>query len=173
MKLKRGYVQVYTGEGKGKTTATFGLALRAICAGYKVYIGQFMKGSSYSELKAPKYLPNLTIEQFGEPRSFRTAPTQREIDIANDGLKTIQAIINSGEYDVVVLDEINIALKYNIFTTEKVLSIIKNKPDHVELILTGRYAKKEIIEVADLVTEMRMLKHYYSEGVTARTGIEK
>ncbi|MEL3907840.1 MAG: cob(I)yrinic acid a,c-diamide adenosyltransferase [Treponemataceae bacterium] len=173
MKLKRGYVQVYTGDGKGKTTAAFGLALRAVCAGYKVFIGQFMKGSNYSELKAVEYLPNLKIEQFGNPRSFRNEPSQHDIDLANKGLKKIQAIVKSGEYDLVVMDEINIALKYNIFTTEKILDIIKNKAENVELILTGRYAKKEIIEAADLVTEMRMIKHYYTQGVKARTGIEK
>lgn len=172
MKLKRGYVQVYTGDGKGKTTASFGLALRAVCAGYKVYIGQFMKGANYSELKAPEYLPNLKIEQFGSTQFIHSTPSQRDIDMANEGLKKIQSIINSGEYDVVIMEEINVAMMYDIFPTEKILDIIKNKPEHVELVLTGRYAKREIIEVADLVTEMRMIKHYYLDGVQARKGIE-
>lgn len=170
--MKRGYVQVYTGNGKGKTTAAFGLALRAVCAGYKVYIGQFLKGMPYSELKAPEFLPNLVIEQYGTAQFVHNKPTQRDIDKAEEGLKKIEAIINSAEYDVVIMEEINVALMYGLLSTERILKIIKNKPETVELVLTGRYAKKEIIEAADLVTEMKMIKHYYNQGVSARKGIE-
>ena len=170
--MKRGYVQVYTGDGKGKTTAAFGLALRAVCAGYKVYIGQFLKGMPYSELKAPEFLPNLVIEQYGTAQFVHNEPTQRDIDKAEEGLKKIEAIINSAEYDVVIMEEINVALMYGLLSTERILKIIKNKPETVELVLTGRYAKKEIIEAADLVTEMKMIKHYYNQRVSARKGIE-
>ena len=170
--MKRGYVQVYTGDGKGKTTAAFGLALRAVCAGYKVYIGQFLKGMPYSELKAPEFLPNLVIEQYGTAQFVHNEPTQRDIAKAEEGLKKIEAIINSAEYDVVIMEEINVALMYGLLSTERILKIIKNKPETVELVLTGRYAKKEIIEAADLVTEMKMIKHYYNQGVSARKGIE-
>ncbi|MEL3904372.1 MAG: cob(I)yrinic acid a,c-diamide adenosyltransferase [Treponemataceae bacterium] len=170
--MKRGYVQVYTGDGKGKTTAAFGLALRAVCAGYKVYIGQFLKGMTYSELKAPEYLPNLLIEQYGTNQFVHNEPTQRDIDKAEAGLKKIEAIINSAEYDVVIMEEINVALMYGLLSTERILEIIKNKPETVELVLTGRYAKKEIMDAADLVTEMKMIKHYYNQGVPARKGIE-
>ena len=170
--MKRGYVQVYTGDGKGKTTAAFGLALRAVCAGYNVYIGQFLKGMPYSELKAPEFLPNLVIEQYGTAQFVHNEPTQRDIDKAEEGLKKIEAIINSAEYDVVIMEEINVALMYGLLSTERILKIIKNKPETVELVLTGRYAKKEIIEAADLVTEMKMIKHYYNQGVSARKGIE-
>ena len=170
--MKRGYVQVYTGDGKGKTTAAFGLALRAVCAGYKVYIGQFLKGMPYSELKAPEFLPNLVIEQYGTAQFVHNEPTQRDIDKAEEGLKKIEAIINSAEYAVVIMEEINVALMYGLLSTERILKIIKNKPETVELVLTGRYAKKEIIEAADLVTEMKMIKHYYNQGVSARKGLE-
>lgn len=170
--MKKGYVQVYTGDGKGKTTASFGLALRAICAGYKVYIGQFLKGMKYSELKAPEYLPNLTIEQYGEAHFVHNEPDERDIKRANEGLDKIEKIIMSGEYDLVIMEEINVALLYGLFGIGRVLDIIKNKPEGVELVLTGRYADKQIIEAADLVTEMKMVKHYFNEGVQARRGIE-
>lgn len=170
--MKQGYVQVYTGDGKGKTTAAFGLALRAICAGYKVYIGQFLKGMPYSELKAVDYLPNLKIEQYGTNQFVHGEPTQRDIDKAADGFKKITGIIMSGEYDVVIMEEINVAVMYGLIGTDAILDVIKNKPAGVELVLTGRYAKREIIEAADLVTEMKMIKHYFNEGVPARKGIE-
>lgn len=170
--MKKGYVQVYTGDGKGKTTASFGLALRAVCAGYKVYIGQFLKGMKYSELKAPEYLPNLKIEQYGEAHFVHNEPNETDIRKANEGLDKIEKIIMSGEYDVVIMEEINVALLYGLFEVERILNIIKNKPESVELVLTGRYANKQIIEAADLVTEMKMIKHYYNEGVQARRGIE-
>ena len=166
--MKKGYVQVYTGDGKGKTTAAFGLALRAVCAGYKVYIGQFLKGMNYSELKAPEYLPNLTIEQYGEAHFVHNDPTEKDIQRANEGLDKIEKIIMSGEYDVVIMEEVNVALLYGLFDIERILHIIKNKPESVELVLTGRYANKKIIEAADLVTEMKMIKHYFNDGVQAR-----
>ncbi len=167
-----GYVHVYTGNGKGKTTAAFGLALRAICAGKKVYIGQFIKGMKYSELDAVKYLPNLVIEQYGRNCFIKNKPTQQDIDLAQSGLKKVEEIILSGQYDIVILDEINVAIYYKLVETSQVVDIIKKRPENVEIILTGRYAPQELIDIADLVTEMQEVKHYYKQGVTARKGIE-
>ncbi|PIE98666.1 MAG: cob(I)yrinic acid a,c-diamide adenosyltransferase [Treponema sp.] len=170
--MKEGYIQVYTGDGKGKTTASFGLSLRAICAGYKVFIGQFLKGMKYSELKAVEYLPNLVIEQYGEPHFVHGTPSKKDIQKAVEGLERLENVIMSEEYDLVIMEEVNVALMLDLFETERVLKIMKNKPKSVELVLTGRYAKKEIMEAADLVTEMRMVKHYFNDGVKARKGIE-
>ena len=170
----KGYVQVYTGNGKGKTTAAIGLAVRAAGANLKVFIGQFVKGMHYSELESLKRFSDLiTIKQFGRECFIFHDPTEEDIKCARDGLQEAKEIINSGEYQVVILDEINIALYYNLFPIDEVIDIIKNKPENVELILTGRYAPQEIIDIADLVTEMREIKHYYVKGVVAREGIEK
>jgi len=171
-RLQKGYIHVYTGNGKGKTTAAFGLALRAVCAGKKVYIGQFIKGMRYSELDAPKYLPNLVVEQYGRGCFIFNSPTEEDIKLARQGLEKIARIIRSGEYDVVVMDEVNVAVYYKLFEPADVIEILKNKPEHVEIILTGRYAPQEFIDIADLVTEMREIKHYYQKGVLAREGIE-
>lgn len=169
-----GYVQVYTGTGKGKTTAAIGLAVRAAGANLKVYIAQFVKGMHYSELDSLKRFEDLiTIKQYGRDCFIFNDPKEEDIQCARDGLKEVENIIMSGEYDVVILDEINIALYYKLFPLEDVIRLIKNKPKHVELVLTGRYAPDEIIELADLVTEMREIKHYYEKGIMARSGIEK
>ncbi len=170
----KGYVQVYTGNGKGKTTAAIGLAVRAAGANLKVYIGQFVKGMHYSELNSLKRFDDLiTIKQYGRDCFIFNSPSEEDIKRAREGLKEVEDIIMSGKYNVVILDEINIALYYNLFPLEDVIRIIKNKPEHVELILTGRCAPQEIIDLADLVTEMREIKHYYQKGVVAREGIEK
>lgn len=170
--MEKGYVQVYTGNGKGKTTAAFGLCLRAICAGKKVFIGQFVKGMEYSELKAVELLPNLEIEQFGRGCFIRNEPSKEDFEAARAGLAKCKEVLKSGEYDVVVLDEINIAMFFKLISVEEVLELIKLKDEKTELILTGRYAPQEIIDAADLVTEMREIKHYYTKGVMARKGIE-
>ena len=169
----QGYIQVYTGNGKGKTTAALGLALRAVCAGKKVFMGQFIKGMAYSELTAPQWMPHFTIEQYGRDCFINNDPTAEDIAIAAAGLKKARQLLQSGEYDIFILDEINVALFYKLFTEEEVLALMKEKPSHVELILTGRYAPDSIIAHADLVTEMKEIKHYYQQGVAARTGIEK
>lgn len=170
----KGYVQVYTGDGKGKTTAAMGLALRAAGAGLKVFIGQFVKGMHYAELESLKRFSDLiNIKQFGRNCFIRNDPTEEDRKRAQEGLQEIRKIINSGEYQVVILDEINIALYYKLFPLEEVLELIQNKPQDIELILTGRRADPKIIELADLVTEMREIKHYYQKGVQARDGIEK
>ncbi|SMP69520.1 cob(I)yrinic acid a,c-diamide adenosyltransferase [Anoxynatronum buryatiense] len=168
----QGYIQVYTGNGKGKTTAALGLALRAICAGKKVFMGQFIKGMVYSELNAVQWLPGLVIEQFGRDCFIRNNPTEEDTRIALQGLERAREILKAGEYDVVILDEINVALYYQLFTQEAVLALMAEKPAHVELVLTGRYAPETIMNAADLVTEMKEVKHYYTKGVNARKGIE-
>ncbi len=170
--MEKGYIQVYTGNGKGKTTAALGLALRALCAGKKVYIGQFVKGMKYSEVKAEEYLPNLKIEQLGRRCFIEKAPEDEDIEAARSGLEKCREILRSGNYDVVIMDEINIALYFKLFSTRDVIDVLNEKQESTEVILTGRYAPEEIIEIADLVTEMKEIKHYYNEGVMARKGIE-
>ncbi|MEM3579689.1 MAG: cob(I)yrinic acid a,c-diamide adenosyltransferase [Candidatus Bathyarchaeia archaeon] len=173
-KLERGLVQVYTGDGKGKTSAAFGLALRAIGRGLKVYIIQFIKGGfDYGELYIVDRLPNLTLKAFGRGKFVTTQPpSEEDVKLAEEALRLAEKTIKSGEYDLVILDEINVALNLKLISLEKVLELIESKPKHVELVLTGRYAPKEIIDVADLVTEMREVKHPFKRGCQAREGIE-
>lgn len=170
--MDKGYVHVYTGNGKGKTTAALGLSLRAICAGKKVYFGQFIKGMEYSELKSQSLLPNFEIHQFGRDCFIFNDPTEEDIQLAKKGLDTCKAVLEEGKHHIVVLDELNIAIYYNLFTAEEAIDAIKNRASHVEVIVTGRYADKKLIEFADLVTEMKEIKHYYKQGVSARNGIE-
>ncbi|MCK4933737.1 cob(I)yrinic acid a,c-diamide adenosyltransferase [Candidatus Bathyarchaeota archaeon] len=173
-RLTKGLVQVYTGNGKGKTSAAFGLALRAVGRGLKVYIIQFIKGGfDYGELYAIKKLPNLKLEAFGHGR-FITEKPPREDDIrsAKKALDLARDIIESGEYDIVILDEINVALALELIKVQDVVDLAKGKPEHVELILTGRNVPQKIIDVADLVTEMREVKHPFKQGVPPRKGIE-
>ncbi len=173
-KLEKGLVQVYTGDGKGKTSAAFGLALRAIGRGLKVYIIQFIKGGfDYGELYIVDRLPNLTLKAFGRGRFVtQQPPSEEDVWLAEEAFKLAEKTIKSGEYDLVILDEINVTLNLKLISLEKVLELIKSKPKHVELVLTGRYAPKEIIDVADLVTEMREVKHPFKRGCQAREGIE-
>lgn len=173
-KMKKGMVQVYTGVGKGKTTAALGLGLRAIGQNYKVLMVQFMKGRKYGELKAiEKYLPGFVFVQFGRDEFVdKKSPSRVDILLAKKGLRYAKDEINKGEYDMVILDEVNIALDYDMISKEDVLNIIKNKPPHVEVVLTGRYAPHEIIAAADYVTETKEVKHPYKKGVSGRAGIE-
>ena len=171
--MGKGYIQVYTGNGKGKTTAALGLSLRAVCAGKKVFFAQFIKGMSYSELEAVKYLDGFSLRQFGKDCFIFKNPTEEDIRLAREGLKECTEILSSGKYDMVVLDEINIALYYKLFTVGEVIDMLDKKAEGVEVVLTGRYAPIEIIEKADLVTEMKEVKHYYTHGVMARVGIER
>ena len=176
----KAYVQVYTGNGKGKTTASLGLCLRALGAGFSVYIGQFLKNGNYSEIKMLRRMEEileegqtLKVEQFGEPRFIKQKPRPEDVDAAAYGWKSIRAALHSGKYDLVIAEEINVALKMDLVPLEEVLEEIRNKPDSVELICTGRYAPSELREAADLVSEICEEKHYYKAGVPARTGIEK
>ena len=171
-----GLIQVYTGNGKGKTTASLGLALRAAGHGYKTIIIQFMKGKiDYGELKAQKLLePYLKIVQAGGPHFIkRGSPSEQDIKMAHEGLEEAKKAFTEGLYNIVILDELNVAIDFGLITLTRALELIKQKPPDVELIITGRYAKQEIIDIADLVTEMREIKHYYQKGVQARDGIEK
>ena len=167
-----GYIQLYTGNGKGKTTAAIGLAVRAVGAGKKVFIGQFVKGMHYAELDSLKRFPEIVLRQYGLDCFIKNEPTQRDIDVARNGLEEVKSIIGDGYFNVVILDEICIALYYRLFDIEEVLSILKSKPQQMEILLTGRYAPTELIEVSNLVTEMKEVKHYFNNGVEARKGIE-
>lgn len=170
--MEKGYVQVYTGNGKGKTTAALGLAVRAVCAGKKVFFGQFIKGMKYSELKCADFIENLKIEQFGRECFIYKSPEKEDVDAAENGLKRVKNILKSGEYDLVVLDELNIALYFNLFDVDEAVEAIKGRAPNVEVVVTGRCAPEEIINIADLVTEMKEVKHYYNKGILAREGIE-
>lgn len=165
-------IQVYTGEGKGKTTAAFGLALRAVGAGLKVYIAQFIKNGNYCEIKTLKTLKNIKIEQFGLGCFIKRKPSKKDLDLAKCGFAKIKKIISEKLYDVVILDEINIALNLKLINLEEFLTLIKNAPKSIELILTGRNAPRDLIKVADLVSEIKEIKHYYKKGLKARKGIE-
>jgi len=170
---RQGCYQIYTGEGKGKTTAALGLTLRAVGRGLKVYVGQFMKGQDYGEIHTLARLPEVTHVQFGDPgwvKKGKLKPAQ--IANAQDGLAQARAALTSGDYDIVVLDELNMAVWFELITLEDALALIASRPPHVELITTGRRAAEEMMAVADLITEMREVKHYYSAGVPAREGIE-
>ena len=170
----KGYVQVYTGDGKGKTTAALGLALRAAGAGLKVYIAQFVKGMRYSEIDILDKLPDsITIKQYGRSCFIDRNPEEEDIRAAQEGLKEVKEIMCSGKYQIIILDEANIATSYNLFSVDELLEFIKVKPEEVELVITGRGADPRIIEKADLVTEMKEIKHYYQKGVKARKGIER
>jgi len=165
-------IQVYTGNGKGKTTAAFGQAIRAVGAGLKVFIGQFIKGKDYSELNALKKIKNIKIEQFGRSCFIKREPKKKDLELARNGLERVRKIISMGIYDMVILDEINVALKLGLLKLKDVVSLIKNTTKKTELVLTGRYAHPKILKIADLVSEVREIKHYYKKGIKARKGIE-
>ena len=169
-----GRFQVYTGDGKGKTTAALGLALRACGAGLRVFIGQFIKGMAYAELAVIKErLEGVELAQYGRDCFITKAPTEADIALAQNGLLDLRERMLSGRYEVIIADELNIAVHLGLVSIEEVLSLINERPEGVELVLTGRYAHEKIIEAADLATEMREVKHYYKSGLQARYGIEK
>jgi cob(I)alamin adenosyltransferase len=172
----KGYIQVYTGDGKGKTTAALGLALRAAGHGLKTYIGQFLKGQDYGELQSAKKLsPLITIEQFGRKGFVHVTrdPDQEDIEMAMGGLEKCLEAMLSGVYTLIILDEVSVAIDFSLIEEQKVHDFLDQKPGHVEVILTGRYAPESLIARADLVTEMKKIKHYYEKNVPARVGIEK
>ena len=172
--MLKGYIQIYTGNGKGKTTAAFGLALRAVGAGLKVYIAQFVKGVEYSELESVKRLSDsITLKQYGLGFFVNREPDKEDIRAAREGLKEVRGIMCSGGYDLVILDEANVAVYHDLFSVEDLLEFMRAKPENVELVITGRRADPRVMEAADLVTEMKEIKHYYHGGVEARIGIEK
>ncbi len=171
---KRGLVMVYTGNGKGKTTAALGLALRAVGHGFAVHVIQFMKGSStYGEIVALKYLPGVTVEQFGlETFVNKANPSPEDKALAANGLARAREVVAAGEHDLVILDEINVAVDFNLIPIEDVLTLVRERPAHVDLVLTGRYARPELVREADMVSEVLEIKHHYEAGVPAREGIE-
>jgi cob(I)alamin adenosyltransferase len=179
-KTKRGLIHVYTGDGKGKTTAALGLALRAAGHGLRTYVGQFMKGQEYGELRSAEMLgtddrgrPFLTLVQFGKPTLLRKEEaSQEDVEMARAGLEAALQAMRSGEYQIVVLDEVNVALYFELLTVQEVLAFLDQKPPEVELVLTGRRVPQEIVDRADYVTVMEEAKHPFQEGVKARKGIE-
>ena len=173
MQIKKGFIHVYTGTGKGKTTAALGLGLRAVGAGFKVHMIQFMKGRRYSEIEGVKNLPNFIISQHGRDEFVnKEKPEKIDIDLAQKGLSYAKDVIKSEKYDIVILDEINVAINYKLISLEDVLNIIKEKPKQLELVLTGRYVHPEIVKVSDIVTEMLEIKHPYQKGINCRKGID-
>jgi cob(I)alamin adenosyltransferase len=173
-RLEPGLIQVYTGDGKGKTTAALGLALRAAGQGLQVVVIQFMKGwPHYGELASVQLLPNVTLHQYGRPDFVdRQKPQPEDARLAGEALQHARQIINSGEADLVILDEVNVALDYGLIELSDLLPLLEAKPEHVELVLTGRKAHPEVMKRADLVTEMLDIKHPFDAGVTGRQGIE-
>ena len=173
-RIKQGYVQVYTGNGKGKTTAAIGLAIRASGAGLKVYIAQFIKQGDYSEIKTLRKLSDMiTVEQYGKGRFVDGKPTREDFDIVEEGRKRVKQVILSEKYDVIILEEANVAVKYGLIPVQELINMIINKPESMEMVITGRNASPLILDIADLVTEMKPIKHYFNKGVRARLGIEK
>jgi len=174
-RLSRGLIQVYTGDGKGKTTCALGLALRAVGQGFKVYMVQFMKGRETGEAKAAadRLAPDMTLRYFGRPGLVNLrAPDPEDLALVREAWDLARQVIVAGEHDLVILDEINLALTFKLVALAEALKVLRERPPWVEVVLTGRQAPPELVELADLVTEMRPLKHYYEAGVKARRGIE-
>ncbi len=194
MSFDKGYIQIYTGNGKGKTTSAIGLAIRALGAGMRVMMIQFMKDPVYSEHNILSKLDGMTLKTFGKPFfivyddenlekakkwerkivAFKKGnPPKDYVELIHKGLQVAKEAVSNGEYDLVILDEINVVLHYELASIEEVEDILKSKKENVEVVLTGRYANKKLIDLADLVTEMKEIKHYYQKGVMSRKGIEE
>jgi cob(I)alamin adenosyltransferase len=174
-RLAQGLIQVYTGDGKGKTTCALGLALRAIGQGFKIYMIQFMKGRDTGEARiaAERLAPDFTLRHFGRPALVNLRnPEPEDLALVREAWDLARQVLEAGEHDLVILDEINLALTFKLITPDEVLEVLRRRPAWVEVVLTGRQAPPELIDLADLVTEMRPLKHYFEAGVPARRGIE-
>lgn len=177
--MKQGFIHIYTGNGKGKTTAAFGLALRALCAGKNVAIGQFVKSMKYNETKA-EWLFNgtvsdfglLRIEQFGQGCCLDRTPDETDRYLARKGLSVSEEWLYSGKWDVVILDEITIAIRLGLLSVCDVIDVLSKRNPAMEVIITGRYAPQELLDIADLVTDMQEVRHYYARGVLSRNGID-
>ncbi|MEE9201405.1 MAG: cob(I)yrinic acid a,c-diamide adenosyltransferase [Candidatus Brocadiales bacterium] len=169
---KLGKVQLYTGDGKGKTTAAVGQAVRALGHGHRVLMIQFLKGRPSGEVEVLGGLKNITVERFGSGRFVCGKPTAEDITLAREGFQKAQKAVLSGDFDLVILDEINLLVDFKMVDINQVVELIKKRPKSVELILTGRNAHPQLVEAADLVSEIRDVKHYYKEGVEARPGVE-
>jgi len=174
-RLTQGLIQVYTGDGKGKTTCALGLALRAIGQGFQVFMVQFMKGwgTGETQIAAQRLAPDFTLRHFGRPALVNLrSPDPEDLALIREAWDLARQVLEAGEHDLVILDEINVVLAFNLISRGEVLEALRRRPPWVEVVLTGRQAPPELIEIADLVTEMRPLKHYYEAGVPARRGIE-
>jgi len=172
----KGFVHVYTGNGKGKTTAALGLCFRAAGWNMKSYIGQFMKGQLYGELRAAKFTNGMMeIEQYGKDTFIHVTdpPDPDDVKMAKEGLAKLKAAMSSGNYRIVVADEICTCHHFHLITEDQILDLMREKPAGIELILTGRHSPSKVVEQADLVTEMREIKHYYTQNISARMGIER
>ena len=170
----KGYVQVYTGDGKGKTTAAIGLAIRALGAGWRVFFAQFLKAGEYSEHKAlAQFSDHLTIKTYGRNVFIKGEPEEEDRRLAQEAYQEIAEIVASGHHRLVILDEANVAVHYGLITVDQILDLIDRRAEGVELLITGRYAHSRLIERADLVTEMRGVKHYFDRGIKDRVGVEK
>ena len=170
----KGYVQVYTGDGKGKTTAAIGLAIRALGAGWRVFIAQFLKSGEYIEHKAlAQFSEHLTIKTYGRNVFIKGEPEEQDRRLAQEAYQEIAEIVASERYRLMILDEANVAVHYGLITVDQILDLIDRKAEGVELLITGRHAHSRLIESADLVTEMRAVKHYFDRGIKARVGVEK
>jgi len=173
MSLEKGFIHIYTGNGKGKTTAAIGLGIRATGEGLKVYMIQFMKGRRYSESDALKNMKNFTVVQFGRDEFVsKENPEQIDIDLARKGFEHAKEIIKNGEHDLIILDEINVAVDFKLIPLKDVLKLMDEKPEKVELVLTGRYAHPDMVKQADLVSEILEIKHPYQNGIQSRKGID-
>lgn len=171
--MEKGYIHVYTGNGKGKTTSAIGLGIRAAGAGLKVHMLQFMKGRRYSELNTLDKIKNFTYSQHGRDEFVnKKNPEKIDIDLAQEGFKQVKKLIKSNKYDMIILDEINVVVDFNLIALDDVLKLIKEKPEKLEIVLTGRYANPKIIKIADYVTEMLEINHPYQKGVQARKGFD-
>jgi cob(I)alamin adenosyltransferase len=169
----KGKFHIYTGNGKGKTTAAMGLAVRAAGAGFKVFIGQFIKSGNYSEVKTLNKIDNIVVKQYGTGRFIRNEAEEIDIELARKGLVELKEILRSEEYQLVIMDEANIAVYYKLFSLAELIKAIEERAENVEVVVTGRMAAEQLIEKADLVSRVEEVKHYYRQGVVARTGIEK
>lgn len=170
--MKKGFVHIYTGNGKGKTTAAFGLAIRAAGAGLRVSIQQFIKGRPHSEVKAISDIKGIKVKQCGKGCFIKGPPRITDCDCAESGLHDAALDMLSGKFDLVILDEINVAMDLGLLKTEDVIRIVKRKPVGLELVLTGRRCPKKIYRYADYISDIREIKHPYRNGVPARKGIE-
>ena len=178
--MEKGYIHIYTGNGKGKTTAAFGLALRAVCAGKRVYIGQFIKSMKYNENRltdllnhADESFGSLNIELLGRGCFITNGPQEDDFQLAQKAWKHCAEILKGNDYDVIILDELCIALYFQLISTEEVILDLKERNPETEIIITGRNAPQELIDLADLVTDMQEIKHYYQQGVLSRNGIDR
>jgi cob(I)alamin adenosyltransferase len=169
-----GLIQVFTGDGKGKTTAALGEALRACGHGFKVLVIQFMKGDiKYGEIAIAPKIPNLEIRQFGLPTFVKKGePSAEDLKLAREGLDYAKSEIMASSYDMVILDELNVAIDYGLLPLEEVMAMLRGRPEGVEIIITGRYAPPEILEIADMVSRIEEVKHPYQKGILGRKGIE-